>query len=496
MRIHLRHLGRCAPLALVACGPVATPATAPPVESRPAPTRAEIPAQAPLATASATAAGIPPKESAFHIVLQSHSLISSRGYAVPGGGLLVGDSLLATVSGDEVRQDPAWLEGVPAYINWDAEAWAVVPILSTPPGATIPMGTLLVVHAGNRHGPGAELQWTARGWRKGPPPLDARLRGQAPAEGSFSSLLLPTGHLFAVRTSGRRDAPTELLSFAPGERTPTIARVPLTDPDRTDVHLAAASPDPLYVCSFLSEILELRAGAWTPLKMDGVTPNSCAVTSDGTLWVVAFSAKPKLLRRSAGGAWDAVELPKNVAPDQVSAAGDRVWVSAQTSKPDGFAVLSNVPVKTPLLVSDLAVPGSPYEGFSGLAVESQEVPSVSAAPAGPGTAACTSLVVYLGKTLAKGLGAALAKHPEMADLPLVEVAGAGPGKAVLVGGTANMDVVPESRRVPAIATIPKSYEHGMAIVTALAADLPAAPPRLLCAVPRIVKQLGPAGRSP
>ena len=157
--------------------------------------------------------------------------------------------------------------------------------------------------------------------------------------------------------------------------------------------------------------------------------------------------------------------------------------------PSGFVVLSNVPVTKPVLVSDLEVPSAADAGFSGLVVKSQEVPSVSAAPAGPGTSACTSLVVYVGKGPSPKLKAALAKHVETALLPLVEVAGVAAGKALVLKGTADEGVIPSRRRTSAIAALPTTHDAGLAIVRALAPDLPDAPPKLLCAEPRVVRQL-------
>ena len=108
------------------------------------------------------------------MVLQSEGLTQSRAYALPGGALLVGRSFIATVTGADVVQEPRMLEGIPEYINWDSEVVARVPALAAPVArGIIPLGTELLIRAGNMHGPGIQLTRTAEGWRKGGSPVEA-----------------------------------------------------------------------------------------------------------------------------------------------------------------------------------------------------------------------------------------------------------------------------------------------------------------------------------
>jgi hypothetical protein len=419
------------------------------------------------------------------VVLRS-SEVECDAYPFPGGAVLAGRSLLAVVLGDEVRQDPAFLAGLPEYINWDANVSLVLPVLSTPlPAATVPGGTDLLVYAGNRHGPGGSFHWNGRAWAEGGVLTDKRLSRLPPDQDSAQEALpLPSGHLFVVRAER---SGVVAYTFAPGEAAPSKQQLPLKKTDWATAELVAASPEQLYFCTSLGEIAGLRDGAWSAIAPPSGAPSSCAATQDGSLWMVTGMGRDgELLRRAPAGAWERVPLPTPAQPQKVAAAGDRVWVSARAK--GGFELLSNAPVKTPIEIAKHQMPSTPAPGgITAFDQTSVPVLSVSADPPGPGTSACSSLVVHLGTKRTPELEAALRNHPETAGAQLVEAEGRAPGQVVLIRpDRAQMRHQPSSRKARAVVAIPRSFEEGLRMVVALAPDMPDAPPRLLCAKPRIV----------
>jgi len=132
----------------------------------------------------------------------------------------------------------------------------------------------------------------------------------------------------------------------------------------------------------------------------------------------------------------------------------------------------------------------------GLDVTSVDVPSVSPIPAGPGTPACSSLVLWLGWPANSKLTATLPTIAEARDLELLQVTSTVPGKAVPVDrGSPFVDVRPSGKSRPSLALVPSNFTQARAIQRALAAAVPnAADVRLHCAVPRIAKRLGIVGR--
>ena len=455
---------------------VPSPTRQPAASTQPAP-----PASSVIAQTAAPVSRTPP----FHLVLESSQLPGVRGYAFAEGGFLVGRSFMAVITGDEVRQDPAWLEGLPEFINWDSRVLAEVPQVPPPPTAgTIPNGTLLSVSAGNRHGPSAAFRRTDRGWTKGLDALDPRIKSLKLSEYSMQSLRLSDGHLLVV--GSRDDGVYRLYTFAPGATKPSTSVIP---DEAGDYRIVATDAEHPYLYSYLHQVLEWEQGRWQ--TVGGIkTTVSCGVEADGSLWAVDLQGA--LMYRAPGERnLERVDLPGGVNAEEVSVAGDRVFVSGATTGPTRYVVLSNVAVKTPLSVGEEHTPTPPFVGFSGLVIESQEVPNVSDSPPGPGTAACTSLVVYFGKALTPELKAILRSHPETVNLPLIQASGRASGRAVIIPGTANEDVIPSNRRVPAIAGIPEGFEQGMAMVRAIQSDFPQeAQPRLLCAIPRAAKKLG------
>lgn len=382
------------------------------------------------------------------------------------------------VLGGSVVQDPGWLEGLPEFVNWDTELlldlrdpWA------TPGAPTLPAGMGLAMHAGNRHGPAGAFRWDGKRW--GPPggPSDVRRSSVREAEGiSTVWSALPDGGLMGVQTSN------EAHYFAPKSKTATKLMVPLTK-DWFMGQVAAASGHDVYFCAWAGKMAHFDGTAWSEVEPPPGKVESCAATSDGTLWVATDKG---LAQRPSGKGWSDVLLPRSVAIHRLEAVGDRLWVA--TDSPT--EIWSTKPVGQELSVGKLQLPVPDMPGLSGLDVLSVEAPSVSAAPAAPGTAACSSLVVWLGPRWTPELHAVLAKHREADALDLVEVKGVAPGKVVPLGaGSSSMRVQPSGRPQLAAAGLVANFESGMRAVTALAPDLGDAPPRLLCASPRIAKKI-------
>jgi hypothetical protein len=458
----------------------------------------------PQASAAPTAqAAAPPEEaptpSPFSLVVRSLSL-SFEAYPFPGGAMIVARSFLAVVLGDEVRQDPAFLTGLPEIINWDASTGLVMPLNGARPKSfELPDGLGFSVHAGNRHGPDDGLSWKgkSRSWTHASLPPDARLARLPRGGDNWPEVLaLPSGHLFVFR--GNKGA-VEAFTFAPGKGAPTRQEVPMKEHDWTTATIAVVSPTELYFCTFLGELVGLRDGKWSSVAVPGGEPRSCAATPDGTLWVVGGSSSySNLHRRPRGGDWEEIALPDEAEAEKVTAADGRVWVSSRSSSMGRYSLFSTAPVKSPIQIDVVQDPSAPLGGgITGFNQTSVDVPSVSADPPGPGTSACTSLVIYLGKSLTPDLDAALKKIPEAAGLELLQVDGTAPGETVVPGPSgAQTSLKPSGKKLPAVAAVPATFEQGLAVVEALAPDLPDAPPKLLCATPRITGRLGVVQKAP
>jgi hypothetical protein len=479
-----------AALLLAACSSGA-PAPAPAARPVPAP-QARVAAPSPAASASAPQPLPPPDASGadaspFAVVLRS-SEVDCEAHPFPGGAVLTSRSLMAVVLRDEVRQDPAFLAGLPEYINWDAHVSLALPVISKSlSAATIPEGAELLVSAGNRHGPGGTFHWNGRKWAAGGVPQDTRLSRLPRDPDTIQKVLaLASGHLFVVRSER---SGVMAYTLAPGATAPSKQQLPLKQKDWATAELVGTSPEQIYFCTFLGEIAVLRDGAWAAIAPPSGAPASCAATKDGSLWVVTgVGSDGQLHRRAPTGAWERIALPASTQPQRVTAAGDRVWVAARTK--DGFELLSNEPVKTPIGIAEHQMPSAPDPGgITAFNQTSVPVLSVSVDPPGPGTSACSSLVVHLGTSRTPELEAALRKHPEMAGEQFVEAEGRAPGQVVLTSpNRAQMRYQPSSKKARAIAAIPRSFEEGQRMVEALAPDMPDAPPRLLCAKPAIVKR--------
>jgi hypothetical protein len=342
----------------------------------------------------------------------------------------------------------------------------------------LPRGAALSGHAGNRHGPGFTRWWTTRGWSPQAPKADPRRKKLPRPKTAFAdeeALALPSGELVVVRY----DAEIESFVF-PKNGSPTRSVVPTT---AGLFHtLLGTKADDLYLCESNQGVQHFDGKAWAPVETDRV-PTSCALTADGTLWLVVdtYASQPATVLARRGGEWTEVPLPDGATPTRIAAAANRVWVTAYSEHPPATRAYSSEPVSTPLRFGENELPGPVWiDGITGLDVTTVDVVSVSAHPAGPGTTACTSLVAWLGPELTPEIERAIGTpRPRV-----VECAGTEPGKVALIAGSgAHMTVVPSGKKRRAVAVLPKSHAEGLELVK----RVPGA--RLVCATPRIVREL-------
>jgi hypothetical protein len=237
------------------------------------------------------------------------------------------------------------------------------------------------------------------------------------------------------------------------------------------------------------------------LGLPGAVPLSCTTTNDGTLWVVAEATdthQSSLRQLEAGGVWKTVDVPPDASVRNVWASGTRLWVAADRKEHQPgegevtrFELYSNVPVAHSIDIGRLQIPLWDTGGATpGISTDSLDVPSVSVTPAGPGTPACSSLVVYLGRTASPELLAALASAPAPSAHTILHVTGTAPGTVVstLAGGRSVSRVRPSGRASSAVALVPASFNEGMHLVQMIESIVPDVSPRLLCAVPYVTRK--------
>jgi hypothetical protein len=405
------------------------------------------------------------------------------------GAFIASRSLLALVVGAEVRQDPRWLNGLAEYVNWDASFSLQIPPARTAPDAELPKRTFLSVIAGNTHGAGGDFVWNGMRWAGGRLKWDPRL--EPLFENGHASALaveLPTSEALLVKMEA--DGAYSHAFEARAKRA-TRARLPFEkDPWDSLVSLTAASLRDAYFCA-AEALVHFDGVAWAKVALpEKSVPFSCAMTRDGTLWAIDGG---KVLRRTPTGEWREVELPSGSKVVSVAAAGDRAWVSSYTE--ERYELRSTSPVSQAIHVGPDELPLAWFAsggGITGLDDHVPEVPSVSANPAGPGTSACRSLVLYLGRALTPEIKSAVSALPEARSVSLIEARGRKKGRLRLVyaGGRSNALVVASLEPERAFALVPTDYAQGKAILRALTArHLPSLEPKLLCAVPEIVRRI-------
>ena len=413
------------------------------------------------------------------------------------GAFVASQSLLAIIRGAQIRQDPEWLDGLPEYINWGGSL-----TLDLAPNAApklgLPQGTQGEAHVGNRHGPSTMLMWNGRKWDKSVtrPRVDPRLSTlrTSPSDEQIE-LRFATGELFVMRLASGKLA---VYRFDP--RSTSASNMPLPAVETESLYrasLVGKSPAELWFCSREGTILQYRDARWSQVAAprQGSFASNCAVTADGSLFWVHFDTKGSLFKRDPDGHWTEARIPEHHSADAVYASGDRLWVTAAHEDENVALLLSNVAVTDPIELGEEQFPVDTNQtGLPGLDTDVIDVPSVSAIPAGPGTKACSSLVLWLGLTASPGLLAALRRIPEARDVELLQVMGMAPGKVIYpVQNQPFMDIRPSRKSRSAVALVPPSFDQGRAIERALVAALPnAEKPRLLCAVPHISKRLGQA----
>lgn len=402
--------------------------------------------------------------------------------AFEGGAVVASRSLVLLIQGDKVRQEPRHLRALPEWINWDASVY-LGPVARGPArSGDLPDGLELSAHAGNRHGPDFEAWWTKSGWSTRAPRSDPRLsslpRAQPYTDVSFRAFA--SGELLVVRYASE----VESFYFAPRAARPVrVLNEAVAAGIRHD--LVGTKGSDAFLCESGAGIAHFDGKAWEAVDTESFVPASCAVTSDGALWVTsdARGSEPARLWKRSEKGFQEVVLPPDFEATRVAAAGARVWVSGRQGKTQRSVLLSNRGVVAPIRVDEYQLPGPLWvSGITGLDVTSVDVASVSAAPAGPGTSGCSSLVVWLGTGSRQALLAALGDPPPK----LVQVEGTKPGQVALVAGSgAQMDVVPSRQKQRALAVTAESYEAGKALVERVGKALPSAGARLLCAEPRV-----------
>lgn len=429
------------------------------------------------ASAGSLAPPAPPATSPFHPVLASPypaPVVS----AWPGGALIVTHGLIVAVKGNEVLQRASWLTGLPEIVNWDADVSLVLP-----PGAqvdsTLPAGTLMAVHAGNRHGPDESRAWHGV-WRTGVPAEDPRKLAvyRDVNRQVLTRMNLPGNRAMMIRTTDKGGV--ESLWFEPGGRPATASAIPVQQSDYSAWLIGP--PESIRLCFPSGEIFAYKDGQWGSDCSARGPIRGCAATSGGTIWVI--DGKGGVAKRT-GDEWEQVPLPPKVEADTIHAGGERLWLTA------GDQVLSTEPVSRDLRIQESQLPGQVYFGISGLDATGPELASVSRDPAGPGTAACDSLVLFLGAKPGAELRSILQADPAASGLHLFEAQGSEGGTLfVPPGAGAQMKLRPSTRSRKALYLVPRSFEEGKRLAEKLR-GVPGEPkPALLCAVPRDARAVG------
>jgi hypothetical protein len=411
-----------------------------------------------------------------------------------GGAVLSSRSFLAVVIGRDVRQDPRWLAGLPDYLNWSW--WTVselrVPIESAPASAAeLPRGAAIVIRSGWLGASLASLLdpevkvWNGQHWarsesKNGELPLDERLLAVKGRWVQLESSSLPEGELTAL---GVEASENSMDALPTGAADGTWSKIPSPKDGSAPVQNSGSSAQEYVFCASTGpqrdtdRLFRLRAGAWSAVHPPTAGIRSCTATPDGTLWLQTGDGA--LNRLPPGRAWQRVAVPPRMDPRRIRAGGDRLWLIGES------IIYSNAPVTVPLRLSAVQAP------FADEGAAYRIDRRVSRSLAGPGTSACSSLVVHLASRASKALKTALAQSPELSQKPLLEVGVSVPGTAVRAGGEPTVEVlryVPGSGSTTAVAMNATSIDEAMRIAAELVPYTSPAP-RIVCGIPNVVRTL-------
>jgi len=440
-----------------------------------------FPVSSSSSSAPSPVASAPQPDSPFRLVFSSpYPVPEVRAWA--GGALIFSHGLIMAVKGAETLQRAAWLVGLPEIVNWDADVRIELPV-GGQIDSTLPAGTVLSVHAGNRHGPDELRVWDGKAWSTRMPGGDARIAAVYKDFNRFpiARLQLPGNRELLVRPTAKGGL--ESLLFEPGGGPPKSAQVPTRGSDYTAWLIGP--PESVRLCLPGGEVFAWRDGRWIAERgEDSGAIRGCAATGAGTLWVVDDKGG---VERRVGDAWEPVPLPPNTEVSSIRAGGERLWITA------GEKVLSTEPVARAVRVEEGQMPAPVYFGISGLDATGPELLNVSRDPAGPGTPACDSLVLVFGASLGAEQRALLKSDAVSSALDLFEAQGSDAGVLFVPPGQgALMKLRPSTRAKKALYLVPPSFDEGKRLMDLLR-SLPHDPkPALLCAIPRNPRKLGKA----
>ena len=222
------------------------------------------------------------------------------------GAFVASKSLLVMVRGDQILQDPLWLDGLPEYVNWDGSV-LLGPAVSPSPTLEFgpPPGTRWEAWAGNRHGPGSgTLEWKGRRWARpaDPPRIDPRHVTLPTGVADEQLELLVSGHLFVMRIAGGK---LEAYVFEAGSQIATRLPLPVVaTPSLYRASLVGNSPFDVWFCDREGAIVHNAAGKWSAVAAprQNSIGSSCAVTTDGVLFWVHWDGNGALFERDDQGA--------------------------------------------------------------------------------------------------------------------------------------------------------------------------------------------------
>lgn len=296
--------------------------------------------QAPIVASTETRAPAPPTAIAFHVVAKHSrgmSLMATDGAIF----VLAGNRLIRVGASDLAESSPP---------PQGRDAWVIRQMVGRWPDETRIAG---YVSQGCRMSVIQLFKWDGRAWVDAgaggvgytAPALEWQLRRPSPKIPGCTGFAYSarateeSGFLLANAGCGAKNG---WYFFTPGqvEGSP----VEWLEVDRSDaVRLAGGSADDAYAVvdgrgDHGPKLMRFDGKSWSesPLPITGasVRVGATTVTPRGTLWLVArdeaSSAGPTLFRRERDGEWRAVTLEGGLAPENVKARDEDVWVTAAT----------------------------------------------------------------------------------------------------------------------------------------------------------------------